>query len=291
MNQSEYFFVAIDPVAFAIGPLSVHWYGIMYLLAFVFFWVGGRYLAQHRPWFGWQANEVGDFLFYGMLGVILGGRLGYVFFYSFGSLLENPLFLFRINEGGMSFHGGLLGVMAAMWLYGRKTGRSFWGVADFVAPLAPIGLGLGRLGNFIGGELWGRVTDVPWAMIFANAIQPGGWQSEALHARWMSGELDHLARHPSQLYQAGLEGLLLGFLLLWFSARPRKPAAISGAFLLGYGCFRLVAEYFREPDAHIGFLAGEWLTMGMFLSLPMILAGILLMTLPVERKKGATDRG
>ena len=282
MSNSEYFYVAIDPVAFSIGPLSVHWYGIMYLLAFVFFWVGGRYLAGKRPWFGWEPGEVGDFLFYGMVGVIVGGRLGYVLFYGFESLLNDPLFLVRINEGGMSFHGGLMGVIVAMWLYGRKTGRGFWGVADFVAPLVPIGLGLGRIGNFIGGELWGRVSDAPWAMIFANAVQPGGWQSEALQAQWMLGELDHLARHPSQLYQAGMEGFLLAALLLVYSARERKPASISGLFLVGYGVFRFIAEYFREPDAHIGFLMGEWLTMGMLLSLPMIVAGIVIMKLPVS---------
>lgn len=291
MSKSEYFYIAIDPVAFSIGPLSVHWYGIMYLLAFVLFWVGGRYLAEKRPWFGWQPKEVGDFLFYGMLGVILGGRLGYVLFYGFESLLDDPLFLLRINEGGMSFHGGLLGVIVAMWWFGRRTGRTFWGVADFVAPLVPIGLGLGRIGNFIGGELWGRISDAPWAMIFANAIQSGGWQSEALRESWALGELDQFARHPSQLYQAGMEGVLLGLLLHWFSARERKPAAISGLFLIGYGLFRLVAEYFREPDAHIGFLAGEWLTMGMLLSLPMIVAGVVLMKLPVSTTGGRDARG
>ena len=282
MSNSEYFYVAIDPVALSVGPLSVHWYGIMYLLAFLFFWLGGKYLAEKRSWFGWKPEEVGDFLFYGMVGVILGGRLGYVLFYSFDSFLDNPLYLFRINEGGMSFHGGLMGVIVAMWWYGRKTAKGFWGVADFVAPLVPIGLGLGRIGNFIGGELWGRISDAPWAMIFANAIQPGGWQSEALRESWMRGELDHLARHPSQLYQAGLEGLLFAILLLVYSARERKPAAISGLFLVGYGVFRFIAEYFREPDAHIGFLAGEWLTMGMLLSVPMILAGLVMMRLPVS---------
>ncbi len=280
LNTSDYLYIAIDPVAFSVGPLSVHWYGIMYLLAFVFFWWGGRVLAAKRPWFGWDPKEVGDFLFYGMVGVILGGRLGYVLFYSFDSLLKNPLFIFRINEGGMSFHGGLIGVIAAMWWYGRKTGRTFWQVADFVAPLVPVGLGLGRLGNFIGGELWGRFSDLPWAMVFANAVQPGGWQSEALREAWSRGELDHLARHPSQLYQAGMEGILFAIVLLWYSAKPRPSASIAGLFLVGYGVFRVVAEYFREPDAHIGYLAGGWLTMGMVLSLPMILAGLVMMKLP-----------
>jgi len=278
--------VAIDPVAFSIGPLSVHWYGIMYLIAFMAFWLGGNYLARRRPWLGWQSRDVGDFLFYGMLGVILGGRIGYVLFYGFDSLLQDPLFLFRINEGGMSFHGGLVGVIVAMLWFGRKTGRTFWQVSDFAAPLVPFGLALGRIGNFIGGELWGRISDVPWAMVFANAIQPGGWQSQALRESWARGELDHLARHPSQLYQAGLEGLLLGLILIWFSARPRPRAAVSGLFMVGYGAFRMIAEYFREPDAHIGYLAGNWLTMGMVLSLPMIVFGIILMKLP-DRSKTA----
>lgn len=276
----------IDPVALSVPipfldrTVDIHWYGIMYLLAFVLFWAVGSYRARRLPWLGWHPKDVGDFLFYGMLGVILGGRLGYVLFYGMDSFLDNPLFLFRINEGGMSFHGGLLGVILAMWWFARKTGRTFWQVSDFAAPLAPIGLGLGRIGNFIGGELWGRISDVPWAMVFANAIEPGGWRSAALKEAWARGDLDHLARHPSQLYQAGLEGVLLALLLLWYSAKPRPSAAISGLFLVGYGAFRLVSEFFREPDAHIGYLAGGWLTMGMLLSLPMIAAGAVMMKLP-----------
>ena len=277
MTSSKYSFIAFDPVAFAIGPLEVHWYGIMYLLAFLFFWALGTWLANNRKWWGWNAQEVGDFLFYGMLGVVLGGRLGYVFFYSFQNLLDDPLFLFRITDGGMSFHGGLLGALVAMWWFGRRTGRSFWKVSDFVAPLVPVGLGLGRVGNFIGGELWGRSSDAPWAMIFANSIQVGGWRSAELEAAWRSGALDHLARHPSQLYQALGEGLALFILLAVYSRRPRPTAAVSGLFLVGYGCFRFMAEFFREPDEHIGFISGEWLTMGMLLSLPMVLAGIIIM--------------
>lgn len=277
MNHSSYPLIAFDPVAFSVGPLDVHWYGIMYLLAFLFFWGYGNWLTRHRTWWGWNGNEVGDFLFYGMLGVILGGRLGYVFFYGFQSFLDDPLFLLRITEGGMSFHGGLLGGMAAMWWFGRRTGRTFWQVSDFVAPLVPVGLGLGRIGNFIGGELWGRPSDGPWAMIFANSLQPGGWQSAELKAAWEAGALDHLARHPSQLYQALGEGLALFILLAVYSRVPRPAAAVSGLFLVGYGSFRFVAEFFREPDEHIGFIAGEWLTMGMVLSVPMVLAGIAIM--------------
>jgi len=277
VNHPSHLYIAFDPVAFSLGPLSVHWYGITYLLAFLFFWAMGNWLTRKRPWWGWTPQDVGDMLFYGMLGVVLGGRLGYVLFYSFDSLLADPLFLFKITQGGMSFHGGLLGVIAAMWWFGHKTGRGFWAVADFVAPLVPIGLGLGRVGNFIGGELWGRISDVPWAMVFANAIQPGGWQSAELRSAWESGALDHLARHPSQLYQAFGEGLGLFILLAVYSRLPRPVAAVSGLFLIGYGFFRFVAEFFREPDAHIGFIGGQWLTMGMVLSLPMIVAGAVIM--------------
>ena len=278
VSQSSYLFIAFDPVAFSLGPLQVHWYGIMSLLAFLFFWAGGNWLARHRPWWGWTPQDVGDVLFYGMLGVVVGGRVGYVLFYGLESLLADPWFLFRITQGGMSFHGGLLGVIVAMWWFGRRSGKGFWRVADFVAPLVPVGLGLGRIGNFIGGELWGRVSDAPWAMIFANSIQPGGWQSAELRAAWEGGALDHLARHPSQLYQALGEGFGLFLVLAVYSRLPRPAGAVSGLFLVGYGCFRFVAEFFREPDAHIGFIGGEWLSMGMLLSLPMVLAGVIIMT-------------
>jgi phosphatidylglycerol:prolipoprotein diacylglycerol transferase len=286
VNQSAFPFIAFDPVAFSIGPLDVHWYGIMYLLAFLFFWAYGSWLAKNRKWWGWGVQDVGDFLFYAMLGVVVGGRLGYVLFYGFQNLLDDPMFLFRITQGGMSFHGGLVGALVAIWWFGRKTGRSFWQVADFVAPLVPVGLGLGRFGNFIGGELWGRLSDVPWAMIFANSIEPGGWKSAELEAAWRTGALDHMARHPSQLYQALGEGLGLFILLAIFSRKPRPSAAVSGLFLLGYGCFRFAAEFFREPDRQIGFVAGEWLTMGMLLSLPMVFAGIIIMAYAYRGRAG-----
>ena len=278
VSQSSHLFIAFDPVAFSLGPLQVHWYGIMYLLAFLFFWAGGNWLARHRPWWGWSPQDVGDVLFYGMLGVVVGGRVGYVLFYGLESWLADPWFLFRVTQGGMSFHGGLLGVIVAMWWFGRRSGRSFWQVADFAAPLAPVGLGLGRIGNFIGGELWGRVSDAPWAMVFANSVQPGGWQSAELRAAWEAGALDHLARHPSQLYQALGEGFGLFLVLAVYSRLPRPAGAVSGLFLVGYGCFRFAAEFFREPDAHIGFIGSDWLTMGMLLSLPMVLAGVIIMT-------------
>jgi phosphatidylglycerol:prolipoprotein diacylglycerol transferase len=255
-------YIAFDPVAFSVGPLQVHWYGIMYLLGFLFFWAGGSWLARNRPWWGWTPQAVGDVLFYGMLGVVVGGRLGYVLVYGLDSFLRDPMFLFRITQGGMSFHGGLLGVIVAMWWFGRRSGRGFWQVADFVAPLVPFGLGLGRIGNFIGSELWGRVSDVPWAMIFANSIQPGGWQSPELRTAWESGALDSMARHPSQLYQAFGEGFGLFILLAVYSRLPRPAGA---------------------PDAHIGFLGGGWLTAGMLLSLPMVLAGVLIMVYAFRR--------
>lgn len=275
--QARYLLINFDPVALSIGPLDIHWYGVMYLLAFLSFWIIANYRATHQRWWGWTGQDVSDVLFYGMLGVIVGGRMGYMLFYASDLLIENPLSLFRVWDGGMSFHGGLLGVVVAMFWFARRTGRSFWQVADFVAPMVPLGLAFGRLGNFIGGELWGRQTDVPWAMIFAKTTGFKTGETTALMEAWRSGALDHLARHPSQLYQAGLEGLTLFFILMWYSRKPRPGAAISGLFLIGYGVFRLIAEFFRQPDEHLGFLAMHWLTMGMLLSLPMIAAGIVIM--------------
>jgi phosphatidylglycerol:prolipoprotein diacylglycerol transferase len=197
-----------------------------------------------------------------------------VLFYATGDLLSDPLLLFRIRDGGMSFHGGLIGVLIAIWLYGRSVGRSFLQMGDFVAPLIPLGLAAGRLGNYIGGELWGRLTQVPWAVIFPDSIQAGGRYSERLYQQYESGALDAFARHPSQIYQALLEGVAL-FIVIWlFSARPRPTGAVGGAFLLGYGIFRFIAEFFREPDAQLGFVALDWMTMGQILSTPMILIGI-----------------
>ncbi len=274
--EDNYRLVNFDPIAISLGPLDVHWYGVMYLLAFLTFWVLGGWIAKNRNWWGWTAEEVGDFLFYGMLGIILGGRFGYVIFYGFDSLLENPAFLFKIWEGGMSFHGGLIGGMAAMAWFARKSKRTFLEVTDFVVPLVPIGLAFGRLGNFIGGELWGRLSDVSWAVIFPGSVPYSAYNSSGLEAAWQSGALDSFARHPSQLYQAGLEGLALFLVLMWYSTSPRPRGAVSGLFLFGYGFFRIVAEFFREPDQHLGFLAMDWITMGMILSLPMIIAGLIL---------------
>lgn len=254
----------IDPVIVQLGPLAVRWYGLMYLVGFL----AGWWLMRRRavqPASGWTREEVGDLLFYSALGVILGGRLGYVLFYGWERLLEDPWFVVRIQEGGMSFHGGLLGVLVAAALFARKTGRHFIDVTDFGAPVVPIGLCAGRLGNFINAELWGRPTDLPWGIVF-----PGGGP---------------LARHPSQLYEALLEGVALFVLLWWFSSKPRPRYAVSGLFLIGYSGFRLVVEFFREPDAHLGFLFSGWLTMGQLLSLPMLIAGGIFLAL--ARREGA----
>jgi phosphatidylglycerol:prolipoprotein diacylglycerol transferase len=246
----------IDPVAVSVGPLAIHWYGLTYLFGFIAVWVLGGMRAR-RPGSGWKPEEIADMLFYGALGVILGGRIGYLFFYHFDLLLADPLILFRIWQGGMSFHGGMLGVFIAMWLYGRKTGRSFFQVTDFMAPFVPVGLGAGRIGNFINGELWGRPTDLPWGMVFPF--------------------VDNQPRHPSMLYEALLEGLVL-FAILWlYSARPRPLRAVSGAFMLGYGLFRFMVEFVRQPDAHVGFVALGWVTKGQLLSAPMILFGVYLL--------------
>lgn len=255
-----------DPIAFSLGPLSVRWYGLMYLLGFAAGWALGRHRAG-QPGSGWKPEQVDDLVFYAALGVILGGRIGYILFYNFDAFVRNPLVLFRIWEGGMSFHGGLLGVLAAMALYARKLGRGFFQVTDFIAPLIPPGLLFGRIGNFINGELWGRPTDLPWGMVFHS---PGAGP---------------LPRHPSQLYEAFLEGLML-FVVLWlYSARPRPTMAVSGLFLVGYGGFRFLVELVRQPDAHMGYLAFGWVTMGQVLSLPMVLIGAAFMVWAYRRRE------
>lgn len=252
----------IDPVAVSIGPLQLHWYGLMYLVGFVVGWLLGR-LRARRPGSGWTPVEVDDLLTCVMLGVIVGGRLGYAIFYDLPAFLADPLEIFRIWHGGMSFHGGLLGAAAAFFWFARSRKRSFLQVSDFVAPLVPQALFFGRLGNFINGELWGKVSDAPWAMVFPGA--------------------GPLPRHPSQLYEALLEGLLL-FVALWiYSATPRKPGAVSGFFALGYGLARFLVEFVRVPDAHLGYLAFGWLTMGQVLCLPLMGVGLWLLLRPAPR--------
>ncbi len=265
----------IDPIALSLGPLDIHWYGIMYLLGFgIAWWLGVRRIRAGRlP--GVTEQSFGDLLFYGMLGVVLGGRIGYVLFYGFGDLLKDPLMLLRVWEGGMSFHGGLLGVAAAGWWWSRKQHLHFFDVADFIVPLVPAGLGLGRVGNYIGGELWGKLTGADWGVVFPRAPEFAGWSGEQLHAQFASGALDRYARHPSQLYQAVLEGLVTFVVVWWFSRKPRPRYAVSGLFLLLYGSFRFLVEFVRVPDVQLGYLAFGWLTMGQVLSLPLIALGLL----------------
>lgn len=245
----------IDPIIFSIGPLAIRWYGLMYVIGFVAAWL----LAAKRSKESWspiKPEQVDDLIFYAMIGVIVGGRLGYSIIYGWQLWLQDPLYVFRITEGGMSFHGGMLGVIAALWLYARRVHLSMWQLTDFGAPLVPIGLGMGRIGNFINGELWGRPTDVPWSFnVYGRSL------------------------HPSQLYEALLEGLVL-FLILWiYSSRPRPMMAVSGMFLFWYGVFRFFVEFYRVPDADLGYLALGWVTMGQILSAPMIVLGAVLVFL------------
>jgi phosphatidylglycerol:prolipoprotein diacylglycerol transferase len=263
-----------DPVAVAlgpftvggvtIGPFAIRWYGLMYLIGFVLFVVLGRWRARRNMLTGWRTADVDDMLFYGVFGVILGGRLGYVLFYKPLYYLAHPLEVFEVWHGGMSFHGGFLGVLIALWFFARRRQKALLDVTDFVAPLCPLGLAAGRLGNFINGELVGRPTDVPWAMVFP--------------------QVDNVPRHPSQLYEFGLEGVLL-FVVLWiYASRQRPRGAVSGLFLVGYGTFRFIAEFTREPDAFLGFLAGG-LTMGQWLSMPMIAIGVAMMLWAYRRAR------
>ncbi|MAD16926.1 MAG: prolipoprotein diacylglyceryl transferase [Alteromonadaceae bacterium] len=271
MVSSYFTFPQIDPIIFSIGPLSLRWYGLMYLVGFAAaFWLAGVRLSRTN----WTKEQLSDLLFWGFLGVILGGRIGYVLFYQFELFLSDPLYLFKIWTGGMSFHGGLLGVITALWWFSRKAKCTFLQVGDFIAPLVPIGLGAGRIGNFINAELWGRTTDVSWGVIFPGA--------------------GPLPRHPSQLYEFALEGVVL-FLMLWlYSRKPRPIGAVSGLFLLGYGSFRFFVEFFREPDQHIGLYEGAFslgISQGQILSAPMIIGGIALMVWAVRRNKMADTGG
>lgn len=250
-----------DPVALSIGDFHIRWYGLMYLAGFASGWLLGRMRAR-KPGSGWSAAQFDDMVTLSMIGIIAGGRFGYVLFYDFPSFMREPLEIFSIWHGGMSFHGGFLGVLAAFWYFARKSGKSFLEISDFIAPLVPPGLFFGRIGNFINGELWGKVSDLPWAMVFPGAgLAP---------------------RHPTQLYEALLEGVAL-FAIVWiYSSRPRRRGAVSGVFALWYGLFRFAVEFVRMPDAHIGYLAFGWLTMGQLLCLPLIGLGLWLLLRPVH---------
>ena len=253
-----------DPVAIHLGPLSVHWYGLMYLLGFgLFLWLGKHRITRlNRP--GWNEKLLDDLLFFGVLGVILGGRLGEVLFYHPGYYFSHPLEIFAVWRGGMSFHGGFLGVLIAMALFAHKRKIKWLLLMDFIAPLVPLGLGAGRIGNFINAELWGRPTDASWGMVFPN--------------------VDNLPRHPSQLYEFALEGIAL-FTLIWiYSSKPRPVGATSGLFLIGYGSFRFLAEFTRNPDDGIFGLMSFGVSMGQWLSLPMVIIGIVMMVWSLHRK-------
>lgn len=254
----------IDPMAIALGPLKIHWYGLMYLVG-----IGGAWLLASRRLerfdATWTKDKLSDLVFWVAMGVILGGRLGYVMFYDLPAYIAEPAKILRVWEGGMSFHGGLIGVMLSTWWFGKRNGKSFFELMDFIAPLVPIGLGAGRIGNFINAELWGKATDVPWAMVFPT-------------------DPEQLARHPSQLYQFALEGVAL-FTILWFySRKPRPTMAVSGMFAACYGLFRFIVEFVRVPDAQLGYLAWGWLTMGQVLCVPMILAGLGLIAYAYKRQ-------
>jgi phosphatidylglycerol---prolipoprotein diacylglyceryl transferase len=243
-----------DPVAIHITQnFGIHWYGLTYLLGFLAFLALGRYQIKHKTWFGWSNEMLDDALFYGAIGVILGGRIGYILFYQLGSFIQHPLDIFKIWQGGMSFHGGFLGVLIAMYFFTRKYPQPWLKIMDFVAPLVPIGLGAGRMGNFINGELWGRATNSNYGMIFP--------------------QVDNIARHPSQLYEFALEGVVLFCILWWFSRKQRPIGAISALFLIGYGGFRFLVEFTRQPDENLGLLQ-LGMSMGQWLSLPMLLIGV-----------------
>ncbi|MBT8137850.1 MAG: prolipoprotein diacylglyceryl transferase [Gammaproteobacteria bacterium] len=265
----------IDKVAVSLGPLQVHWYGLMYVFGFITAFMLLRYRAN-RENSGWSKEAPEDLVFFGMIGLFVGARLFYMFVYGFDQLKENPLSILKVWEGGMSFHGGLIGVMVAMWWYARKHQRGFFEITDFLVPAIPPGLFFGRMGNFINGELWGKTTDVPWAFYY------DGTAREDVAAAFADGQ----ARHPSQLYEAGLEGLVL-FLILWaYSSKRRPTMAVSGMFLFLYGIFRFIVEFIRLPDSHMGeggYLAFGWLTTGQLLTAPMVLLGLALIVIAYRR--------
>lgn len=246
---------SINPVAFSLGPLHVHWYGLMYLLGMLLAWLLGHWRNRHYH-LGWSSEQITDLIFYSALGLIIGGRVGYMFFYQWPQFIQEPLALLRIWEGGMSFHGGLIGGVIGLCFFAHKTKKPLRAITDFAAPLVPLGLGAGRIGNFINGELWGSPTEMPWGMVFPH--------------------VDELPRHASQLYEFGLEGIAL-FLVVWFYAsKPRPLGRVTAVFLIGYAICRMIAELFRQPDAQLGYLAFDWLTMGQLLSIPMIVVGLCL---------------
>jgi len=245
----------INPILFELGPLKIHWYGLMYLIGFMLAWLIGNYRAKKHN-LTWTSQQISDLIFFAALGIVIGGRCGYMFFYAWPDLVANPLNLFKIWQGGMSFHGGLIGGLLALACFAKQQQRSFLSVCDFTVPLVPLGLAAGRIGNFINGELWGKPVNLPWAMIFPHVdLQP---------------------RHPSQLYEFGLEGILLFLIVFFYTEKPKPVGQPTALFLVLYACFRFLIEFVREPDAHIGYLYGGWLTMGQLLSIPVFLLGLFI---------------
>ncbi|GAB2504316.1 prolipoprotein diacylglyceryl transferase [Pseudoxanthomonas sangjuensis] len=272
----------LDPIAFSLGPLKVHWYGIAYAVAFVLAWWLARLRIRAGRLPGIDQEGLSDLMFYGMLGVVLGGRLGYILFYDLPAYVAEPLSVFKVWQGGMSFHGGLLGVLAAAAWWTRKHRLHFFDTVDFLAPLVPSGLFVGRLANFVNGELWGKYTGTKWGVIFPTTdpnVVDLKLSAAQLQAQYAAGALDQFARHPTQLYEAGLEGLVMFAVLWWFSRKPRPRYAVSGLFALLYGVFRFVVEFVRVPDQQLDYLALGWVTMGQLLSLPLVLLGLFLLWL------------
>lgn len=293
MSNTYLAFPDFDPVIFSVGPVALRWYGLMYLVGFVFaMWLANR--RADKPGSGWKRSEVETLLYAGFVGVFLGGRIGYVLFYNFPLFVENPLYLFKVWDGGMSFHGGLMGVIIAMWWFARRTKRHFLQVADFVAPLIPFGLGMGRIGNFINGELWGRVTlDTPWAILFPTSYSEDVKLAAADPSLMpVLEQYGVLPRHPSQLYEMLLEGIVLFIILNVFVRKSRPMGSVSGLFLIGYGLFRIIVEFFRQPDAQLGLFGG--ISMGQILSVPMIIIGVLMMVwaykCPGNKKQSNTGK-
>lgn len=279
--NSAFYMIDFDPVFLSLGPVSIHWYGVTYLIGFAFYWLLGTWMINNKKT-TWNKDQLSDFMFYGALGVIIGGRLGWVAFYNDTSLINDPFLPFRVWEGGMSFHGGLIGVISAMFYFSHKTKRHFLATADFIAPLAPLGIFSVRMGNFINGELWGRLSQHPWAMVFPDALpqhlQATQFDSkEAWLAAYNSGQFDLFARHPSPLYEALGEGLL-AFVLVWLAVfLAKKRGTISAVFLMSYGLARFSIEFLREPDANRGFIFFDWMTMGHILTLPLFAIAIFIL--------------
>lgn len=277
VEQSLPYVVDFNPIFISLGPLDIHWYGVTYLIGFALFYLLGRYRI-HRYDTGWDKQQLSDFIFYGALGVVIGGRIGWYLFYNDTPLSSDPFLLFKVWEGGMSFHGGLVGVLLAMAYFKNKTGKTFYQVSDFVAPLTPLGIASVRIGNFINGELWGRLTPKSWGMLFPQSLpynkQPAVIGEQTWQELYQQGQFNLYARHPSPLYEAFLEGIVT-FVVVWVAAHyARKRGTGSAAFLLCYGCSRFLVEFFREPDANRGFIAFDWMTMGHILTLPIIAYGL-----------------